>query len=409
MRLTLVISSLGLGGAERVLSVMAGHWAAKGWHITLITFDAAENDFFSLPPAVTRVALDLMGDSPNPISAMRSNIGRVRRLRQAILTSRPQAVISFLDKINVLTLLACLKSPFPVIVSERVDPSRHSIGRVWSILRRRLYPHAAAVVIQSEAVRGWAERFLQSRAVFTIPNPVLPPTSARLSASQTPAAPPSRPVIAALGRLVPQKGFDLLIRATAQVLEKHPAWSLMILGEGPERKNLEQLAGDLGFSHRIRFPGHVQDPTRLLRQADLFVLSSRFEGFPNALLEAMSCGLPVISADCPSGPREIVRDGVDGLLIPTEDVGALAAALNRLMSDAAERARLAGHASEVLNRFGIERIMGLWEDLLDRLLKPDRLLKADILAGQGRLPVQPSKAQNPSSHSGASHQVVEKK
>ncbi len=401
MRLTLVISSLGMGGAERVLSLMTNYWATKGWHITLITLDAAENDFFQLPPTVTRVALDIMGASSNPFSAMRSNIGRIRRLRQAILGSRPQAVISFLDTVNVLTLLACMKSPFPVIVSERVDPRQHPIGRAWSILRRRLYPHAAAVVVQSEAVRGWAERFVQSRAVCTIPNPVLPPTSAPLPASQTPAAPPSKPVIAALGRLVPQKGFDLLIQATAQVLEKHPAWTLMILGKGPELKNLERLAGDLGFSHRIQFPGHVQDPARLLRHADLFVLSSRFEGFPNALLEAMSCGLPVISVDCPSGPREIVRAGVDGLLVPTEDVGALAAAMDRLMSDAAERACLAARASEVLDRFGMERIMGLWGDLLDRLLKPD------LSAVQGTLLAHPSKVQKPGSPSGDSHNVTE--
>lgn len=375
MRLTLVISSLGGGGAERVLSLMADYWTAKGWHITLITFDAAENDFFSVPAGVTRIALDLMGDSASAVQALRGNFQRVQRLRQAILRSQPQAVVSFIEKVNILTLCACLGLSVPVIVSERVDPRQHSIGRGWSVLRKLLYPSASAVVVQSESVRSWAQGVFRIRLLRTIPNPVLPPAP-RSQSNQAIVPPPSQPFIAALGRLAAQKGFDVLLQAAAPVLEKHPEWTLLILGEGPERQNLEQLAVQLGISHRVQLPGHVQEPTQLISQADLFVLSSRFEGFPNALLEAMSCGLPVISTDCPSGPGEIIRDGIDGLLVPPEDKEALTAAMDRLMSDKAERVRLASRASDVLTRFGVDGVMRMWEDLLEEVSRPDSTARA---------------------------------
>lgn len=344
---------------------MTNHWAARGREVTLITLASEATDFYPLHPGVKRIALGLTAESTSLWESLRNNLRRLKRLRREIRASEPDVVVSFIHTVNVLTLLASSGLGVPVVVSERNDPGQQHIGRAWALLRRLLYPKARVVVVQTDRVCRWARRFLRKDAVVTIPNPVTPPLR-----EPDDDALRSVPTVAAMGKLRPQKGFDLLLQAFAWCAAKHPDWSLVILGEGPERGRLEALAGELGITARVEMPGRVREPARLLlRRADLFVMSSRYEGFPNALLEAMSCGLPVVSFDCPSGPREIIRDGVDGVLVEKEDVGALAAVMGRLMSDPAERKRLGLRSVEVTERFGLEKVMGIWEDVLDRIVK----------------------------------------
>jgi glycosyltransferase involved in cell wall biosynthesis len=164
--------------------------------------------------------------------------------------------------------------------------------------------------------------------------------------------------------LEPQKQFDYLLRAFARCSSRHAEWSLAIIGEGSERKNLEQIAVELGIADRVRWLGVVAQPERVLLEASIFVLSSRYEGFPNALLEAMSSGLAAVSFDCPSGPAEIIRHEIDGLLVPPQDLEGLAAALDRLMADEVLRERLGRRATEVSERFALKSVAGLWEELI---------------------------------------------
>src|SRR2546423_7411804 len=160
-----------------------------------------------------------------------------------------------------------------------------------------------------------------------------------------------------MGRFTQEKGFASLIRAFGVVACKHPEWTLEIWGDGPVREELVEVTRQHGLHDRVILPGYTSSPHERMRNADLFVLSSRTEGFPNVLCEALACGLPVVSFDCPCGPREIVRHGVDGVLVPNGDIDALAVALGEMMGDHQRRSSFASSAPEILERFGTQSVM----------------------------------------------------
>ncbi|HET7035963.1 MAG TPA: glycosyltransferase family 4 protein [Thermomicrobiaceae bacterium] len=362
MRVTLVVSSLACGGSERVLSTIANFFAqpCQGWRVTLLTFDAGEEPFYRLHPAVEHHALDIQRLSGARPRGTHRNLRYLWKLRRALRRSRPEVILSFVDRTNVATLLASRGLGAPVVISERVNPRDWLIGGPgWRSLRRLLYPQAAALVVQTRAVLAQYPGWLRTIA-RVIPNPVVP----REGAEHAPLDRPEGKTLIAAGRLVSQKGFDVLLRAFARVARCHPGWRLVIWGDGPERAALEALRHRLDLDGRACLPGVTPLLGRELRRADLFALSSRFEGFPNVLCEALACGLPAIACDCPDGPRELIRDGINGLLVPRDDVPALAGALERLMDDPGLRCRLAAETGEARERFALERVMGLWRETL---------------------------------------------
>ncbi len=355
MRLTLVISSLGAGGAERVLTTLACAWAARGHEVTLITQAAAGGHFYPLAEGVAHHALGLSADSTSLAQAVRSNCRRVRALRRAVCATAPDVVISFVDRTNILTLLATRGLGVPVVVSERTHPCAAPLAPPWRLLRGLLYPWAASVVVQTDATR----RVLPRRwPCHVIPNPVVAPPP------RPPRPSEARLSVVAMGRLDRNKGFASLVDAFARVAPECAEWDLVIWGEGTERVRLERMRDERGLRDRIDLPGRTRDSYAELQRGDLFVLSSLHEGFPNVLCEAMACGLPVLAADCLTGPREIVRDGIDGRLYPAGDTTALASSMRTLMRAPGERERLAARAPEVVGRFSLERILCLWDEVL---------------------------------------------
>jgi glycosyltransferase involved in cell wall biosynthesis len=362
MRITLVISSLECGGAQRAVSLMAQYWAAKDHDVTVITLSNESTDHFKLNERVKRISLDMEQSSTGFGEAIRNNIRRVSALRSVLRGVMPHLVVSFMDQINVLTLLASIDLGIPIIVSERIDPRVAPLRRSWSMLRHLFYRRARAVVVQTESVRAWATRLVAPTRVRVIPNAI----DLKL-AIEPPSSRQEERKIVAIGRLTEQKGFDLLLHAFAKVVAAKNEWTLEIVGDGPGREMLGEMVGKLAIGQHIRFVGTVSNPWELLKRASLFVLSSRYEGFPNAILEAMACGVAVISFDCPSGPREIIKDGVNGVLVPAGDVEELARAMEQLMTNDCERRRIAENGRRDVGRFTLDRIMSTWDQLTEEI------------------------------------------
>ena len=362
MRITLVIASLERGGAERVISLLASWWAEEGRDVTLLPLNSHAEPAYELHPLVKLVSLGLP-PGKDSVSGVFQKIQKIFVLRRFLRENPSDVIVSFLDRSNILTLLASRGLGIPVVVSERTVPASYDIGIVLSSLRRMVYPQANAIVCQTDSVARWLRKRFQV-PVYSLPNPA--PAAPVTSGAEYQKATSQRTLIA-VGRLAHEKGFDLLLEAFSKVADSFPEWQLSILGGGPLKETLEAKSRALKLMDRVRFEGACTDPFSALRAADIFVLSSRFEGFPNALTEAMACGLPVISFDCPCGPAEIIRHEVDGLLVPPEDIAALATALARLMANPQERQRLGARAPDVVVRFSKEKVLAMWDQIFDAL------------------------------------------
>ncbi len=359
MRLTFIISSLGVGGAERIISGLANALCQQGQQVTLITLAPSVKDHYELRPEIQRISTNIFWQTRNWLSGLASTLKRLQIIRKTVVDTQPDVVVSFIDLTNIRVVAALIGSGIPVVVSERVDPTRHNIGKIWSLLRRCIYPFAAHVVMQTRSTVVWANTFLEASNVSVIPNFV---NAVNITTEQPRphAMPVGRPVIIAAGRLVRQKGFDLLIEAFAESALVTNGWQLVILGEGEERSQLEQQVMRLRLCDHVYLPGTVSTPELWFCHADIFVLSSRYEGFPNVLMESMACGLPSIAFDCRSGPSEIIEDGVSGLLVPLGDTELLTQSMIRLASDREMMKRLSLEAINVMERFSIEQVLQQW-------------------------------------------------
>jgi GalNAc-alpha-(1->4)-GalNAc-alpha-(1->3)-diNAcBac-PP-undecaprenol alpha-1,4-N-acetyl-D-galactosaminyltransferase len=352
----LVIGSLQGGGAERQMADMANYWVAKGWKVVLATWCGREvTDFYPLDARVSRVTLATHGDGGARRSRMRENIARVVRLRTLLKSLRPQAAVSFMTESNVLTILAGVGLKLRVAVSERVQPASHSaFPWTWRVLRRVVYTWADAIVAQTQDAARWLEQNCRA-AVIVIPNALRDMPEAAVEREE---------LIVAVGRLTHQKGFDLLLRAFAKIAPGFAGWRLAIVGEGAERENLQRLRDDLLLGKSVEFVGQTPDVVDWMARAGLVVQPSRLEGFPNVVLESMGLGAAVISADCPSGPADLIEDKVNGRLVPVEDMEALARIMAELMSRPGERARLGRAAAGVRQRYRQDSVMDRWEACL---------------------------------------------
>lgn len=333
-RLALFIPSLRGGGAERVILNLARGFAQRGMQVDLVLAKAEGRYLSHIPPSVRVVDLD----APRVLSSLP---GLVRYFRQ----ERPTILLSAMDHANVVALSAKGLSAVPVRVVVSVHNTLSQVAAHATSLRTKLlprcvqlfYPWAQAVVAVSHGVAEDLVRLsaLPPSKIHVIYNPVVTPEL--VARAQEPLthpwfAPGEPPVILGVGRLTAQKDFSTLIRAFSLVRKERPA-RLIILGEGEDRPHLEALVNELGLEADVALPGFVDNPYNYMNRARVFVLSSRWEGLPTVLIEALAAGAPgIVSTDCPSGPSEILQEGKLGTLVPVGNIQAMATAILRTLS-----------------------------------------------------------------------------
>jgi glycosyltransferase involved in cell wall biosynthesis len=363
-RVLLFIHSLHGGGAERVAADLSAHWAGMGREVMVVTQASAEGDVYTLHPKVRREVLHTAGEGGG-LRGIWSNVQRVRALRRVVKSFRPDIVLGMMTTASVLSVLACAGLSCRVIATEHTHPPSQTLSGFWQRLRRLTYPRAASVVALTRGTADWLAQHVPGSKLAVIPNPVHFPLP-RAEPVLTPVSGDGRKRLLAVGRLHADKGFDLLIQAYAQLAASHPGWDLVILGEGDERRALEAQVREAGLASRIFMPGRAGNVGDWYDSADLYVLTSRFEGLSNTLLESMASGLAAVSFDCDTGPREIIREGVDGVLVrPNGDVPALCKALDAVMRNDADRVRMAQAATDVRDRFSAARVLQKWPELFD--------------------------------------------
>lgn len=398
-RIAVLLPSLEGGGAERSMLNLVRGFLERGRAVDLVLCQAKGSLLGQEPGDANLVELEATPELParliaalgdprlfsallRPVLLARKvapEIARLRSLQHYLKTCHPSVLLSALPYANLVALWASDRcgSPAPVVTSERIAIHSYCTApanaRKWRWryapeLIRRTYPDAAAVVTVSRhaAAELTGEIGLPPHNITTIYNPVVDDTLRARAAEPLEHAwfsPGAAPVILAAGRLTEQKDFATLLRAFAIVRANREA-RLVILGEGRLRSELQALASALGIEKDVAMPGFVDNPFQYMSRSSVFVLSSEYEGLPGVLIQAMACGCPVVSTDCPGGSREILADGAFGALTRMGDEQEMACAINAELDNPIDRERLLQRAEE----FSVDRAVDHYLALLDSVV-----------------------------------------
>lgn len=356
MRIAFVIPNLTGGGAARVASILCSEWRKMSNEVHLITFDAPQTgEAYEIDSDIFRHRIGFSKSPVSPVGFAANNFARTVALRDAIKRCRPDVVVSFLVEANVSTVVATIGLRVPVLISERSHPAHYKISWLKSMMRTFAYRRATRLIVQTEDIRNWISKNLAINSIV-IPNPV-PAQQPRTSKV---AVERKRRRVVALGRLAPEKGFDRLINAFSMIAEDNADWDLVIFGEGGGRKPLETLIQEHGLTRRVHLPGTVKNVREELRHSDIYVHATLYEGYPNALIEALAEGLCVLATDGPNGAKEILQNGRFGMLVPDSGANELAIGLNRAINDKTLREGFACRAQEAVDHLEPSKIAMVW-------------------------------------------------
>lgn len=353
MKLTLFINSLYGGGAERVTCNLASYLAKKGHEVEILTMSATEKSY-ELDKRVSVSTLLPLQDRKNKIW---NALIRFPRLWKYLRNRKKDAYIVMLPETTLFLLIFHFLTKAKMIAAERADPSARS-----ALLNKgiRLFAFQAdGWVFQTEDAKTWYASVIKNCQAKVIPNAINP------AFIRAPYKGEKRKVIAGVGRLTDQKNFSLLISAFAKIADAYPDYTLTIYGQGEKENDLKKQVADFKLANRVCFPGNVQNIAEEMEKNAMFVLSSDFEGMPNALMEAMALGLPCVATDCPvGGPRYLIQNGENGLLVPAKDADALAKAMRYLLAHAEEMKCMGGCARNITKKLSPDKIYGEWESFV---------------------------------------------
>ena len=353
--IALVISDMEDGGAQGVVAKLAAHWAAQGSSVAVITQESFEKDFFKVPPEVTRIVAGGLGSFGGVAASVFRNIWRLFLLRRALKQADADVVFVFVGRTIIQTILASRGLRYRIIACERNDPAIQSLGRFWDGLRRIVYRRADLVTANSQGALEHLKTYVPRYKLRLVRNPV------RLY--ERGPGQKREPAFVVVGRLVPQKGHESILRAFASVAPGLPDWRLWIIGQGRRENDLKALSEELGIGDLVDWYGLVPEPEPYYLRASVFVSASSYEGMPNAMLEAMSASLSVIVSDASPGPLEMVHDRESGVVFPHGSLPRLSETMFELANDAMLRDSLGSAGRAIVEEFSEERVFKVWDEL----------------------------------------------
>ena len=341
-----VTGSMRRGGAERVISLISNELINRGWGIHIITVLRPEIEYY-LDSRI--IHTDISSSNSNKVLDM----PRIaKELRKRINIIKPDAVISFMMNINIVTWLAVRKINVKFIASERNDPSQgRSKIRHW--LSSLAYASSYRTVFQTERARSFYSKKIQDKGII-ICNPIKVECLCEKSLEHK---------IISVGRLDPQKNRRLLIEAFYEIHSQYPDYSLHIFGEGVQEQELKALVSSLGLTSSVVFHGNVNNVHQQIKNGEIFVLSSDFEGQSNALLEAMMMGFPCVSTDC-AGAVEAINNGIDGFIVPIKDKDKMVEAISKLIASENLREQFSKNSIIHARQFDVKSVVDKWEELI---------------------------------------------
>lgn len=312
------------GGAERVIAQLANYFTEKNISCRIITTENGEVMY----PLHEKIDIVAIGKKSN--NKVIDRILRYKTIRSVVQKNKPDVVLTMPEDTGIYAILALIGTGIPVYVSERNNPWVMPDVKITRLLRKVAYPFAKGIIFQTQMAKSFFPKYIQKKGVV-LQNPV---DATRIP---EPYIGERKKVFSAVGRLEPQKNFPMLIRAFSEFHKREKDYKLVIYGEGRERSNIENLIKELHLENFVSLPGRNKDVLNCINDCAAFILSSDYEGMPNALIEAMCMGMPVISTDCPSGgPRELINNGENGLLIEVNSAEGMKKAMRQIVDGRGE-------------------------------------------------------------------------